>query len=196
MTRRALTDPRTECGSKVCRGLPTCAVDVSSRLDLIATVLLTLAIGLAVLHRPAQALSGISEIAGQPVGCKDFRGRSVVNMAVARLGDVGFARVINTVPYILIDPEIMRTLPAKLQMFFYTHECAHHVLGHWFNPTVNSEREADCWAIRKHRDSGYLTRQDVVDFAPWLAKSRGTRFGHLPGPMRAKHLLACFDTDE
>lgn len=143
--------------------------------------------------RPADARVTVAEIAGTPVACTDFRGRSVVNMAVARLGDVGFARVINTVPYILLDPEVLRTLPKKLQLFFYAHECAHHVLGHWFNPTASSEREADCWAIQKHRDSGALSRQDVVNFAPWLSKSRGSTWGHLPGPKRAEYLLSCFD---
>ncbi|MEL7048022.1 MAG: hypothetical protein AAFO75_03515, partial [Pseudomonadota bacterium] len=126
----------------------------------------------AICTKPAHARMNLMEIAGTPITCTDFRGRSVVNMAVAKLGDVGFARVINTVPYILLDPEVLRTLPKKLQLFFYSHECAHHVLGHWFNPTVNSEREADCWAIKKHRDSGILSRQDVVDFAPWLRNSR------------------------
>ncbi|MEM1371440.1 MAG: hypothetical protein AAGG72_04320 [Pseudomonadota bacterium] len=129
------------------------------------------------------------------MSCIDFRGRTVVNMTVARLGDVGFARVINTVPYILMDPELLRRLPTKLQHFFYEHECAHHVLGHWFNPTINSEREADCWAIKKHRDEGHLTRQEVVNFAPWLKSSRGSPWGHLPGPERAKHLVACFDNE-
>lgn len=178
-----------------------CSREVQPAAVLMAVVAFVMAVmaftaGLAALQRPAHALSGISEIAGQPVACRDFRGRTVVNMAVDKLGDVGFARVINTVPYILMDPEIMRTLPVKLQVFFYAHECAHHVLGHWFHPTVHSEREADCWAVRKYRDNGYLTRQDVKDFAPWLAKSRGTRFGHLPGPQRADFLLACFDGND
>lgn len=141
----------------------------------------------------AQARPGAFEIAGTPAVCKDFRGRSVVTMAVASLGDVGFARVINTVPYILMDPEVLRTLPKKLQIFFFSHECAHHVLGHWFNPTARSEQEADCWAIRKMRDAGELTRQNVLDFTPWIRKSRGSPLGHLPGPERAEHLVACFD---
>ncbi|MEO1204908.1 MAG: hypothetical protein AAFV45_01115 [Pseudomonadota bacterium] len=143
--------------------------------------------------KPVEARVTIAEIAGMPVNCTDFRGRAVVNMSISRLGDVGFARVINTVPYILVDPEIMRTLPKKLQLFFYSHECAHHVLGHWFNPTRESEREADCWAVQKHRDNGDFSRQDVVNFAPWLRKSRGSSWGHLPGPERAAYLLACFD---
>lgn len=117
----------------------------------------------------------------------------MITMTVASLGDVGYARVINTVPYILMDPEVLRTLPSKLQAFFFTHECAHHVLGHWFNPTSKSEQEADCWAIRKMRDSGEVSRQDVIDFTPWIRNSRGSPLGHLPGPERATYLVSCFD---
>jgi len=139
------------------------------------------------------AVSPIRTIAGQELFCQDFRGRSVVNMHVANLGDVGYARVINTVPYILLDPEQLRRLPPKLQLFFYSHECAHHQLGHWFNPTPQSEREADCWAIKTNRDKGLFTRYEVKRFAPWFANSNGSRWGHLPGPERVKHMLKCFD---
>lgn len=139
------------------------------------------------------ATAGQLQIAGQTQQCTDFRGRSVQTMQMADLGDVGRAWVVNTVPYILIDPTVLRTLPAKLQLFFFSHECAHHVLGHWYKRMINNESEADCWAIRRGRDLGHFSRQDVTSFAPWLAKSGGSRFGHLPGPARADHLLKCFD---
>lgn len=132
-------------------------------------------------------------VAGMPMNCTDFRGRTVLALKVSNLGDVGRAWVVNTVPYILLDPELMRRLPKPLQIFFYVHECAHHKLGHWYNPTGKSEKEADCWAIEYGRDRGILQRQMVVDFEPWLAKSRGSAFGHLPGRERVQHLLACFD---
>lgn len=134
-------------------------------------------------------------VAGQAMDCTDFRGRSVLAIKVTDLGDVGRAWVVNTVPYILLDPEVLRTLPKPLQIFFYAHECAHHTLGHWYNPSPQSEREADCWAINYGRNAGFFRRQTVVDFEPWLAKSKGSRFGHLPGPQRVKYMLSCFDED-
>ena len=133
-------------------------------------------------------------IAGQRVSCKDIRGMAVHTMRVANLGDVGRAGVINRVPVIAIDPEIIGRLPDKLQLFFYQHECAHHVLGHWFQMKLSMETEADCWAVRHGRDNGIFSRDDIKSFAPFLAKSGGSPFGHLPGPKRAKHLLTCFDT--
>lgn len=141
----------------------------------------------------AKAVESSFKVAGLPMACTDFRGRPVVSLKVSDLGDVGRAWVVNTVPYILVDPELMRTLPKPLQVFFYLHECAHHVLGHWYNPTRSSENDADCWAIKQGRTRALLHRQDVVDFGPWLAKSGGSAFGHLPGPLRFKKMLACFD---
>lgn len=136
---------------------------------------------------------GDTTIAGRTVSCKDIRGVAVHTMRVANLGDVGRAGVINKVPIIAIDPEIINRLPDKLQLFFYQHECAHHVLGHWFQMTTSMETEADCWAIRHGRDNDIFSREDVMSFAPFLARSGGSPFGHLPGPDRAKYLLNCFD---
>ncbi|MDX2289002.1 MAG: hypothetical protein NW217_09300 [Hyphomicrobiaceae bacterium] len=133
-------------------------------------------------------------IDGADMTCQDFRGRSVQTMEVSELGDVGRAWVVNTVPYIIMDPDVLRRLPVKLQLFFFAHECAHHVLAHWFNPSRESEKEADCWAVRHGRDRALFTRQDVADFAPWFAASKGSHLGHLPGPERASFLLTCFDT--
>jgi hypothetical protein len=139
------------------------------------------------------AVVGQTLIAGRPVSCKDIRGIAVHTMQVAGLGDVGRAGVVNKVPIIAIDPDIIGKLPDKLAIFFFQHECAHHVLGHWYQASLTTEVDADCWAIRHGRDSGIFSRDDVMSFAPFLAKSGGSPFGHLPGPQRAKHLLKCFD---
>ena len=130
---------------------------------------------------------------GQTLTCRDFRGTPVRFVEMTELGDVGRALIITRMPVIALDPDRLVTLPPALQIFFYEHECAHHMLGHMFNRTLTSETEADCWSINFGRDNGLFTRADVVDFAPYLAKSRGSPFGHLPGPERAAFLLSCFD---
>ncbi len=103
------------------------------------------------------------------------------------------ARIVGRIPYIQMDPERLATLPPKLQMFFFGHECGHHVLAHNFYPTPSVEIDADCWSIMNGRDRGLFTRDDVVAFKPYLAHSRGSAAGHLPGPERAEYLLKCFD---
>lgn len=141
----------------------------------------------------AAADAAATVIAGRSVACRDIRGVAVRTMKIANLGDVGRAGVINRVPIIAIDPHIIERLPHKLQIFFYQHECAHHVLGHWFQASLNMESDADCWAIRHGRDTEMFSRDDVMSFAPFLAKSGGSPFGHLPGPKRYQHMLKCYD---
>lgn len=135
-------------------------------------------------------------IGGVTMTCTDFRGRSVQTLSFSLRGDVGRATFISAVPVIALDPNRLATLPEKLQIFFYSHECAHHVLAHLLNPTPLSEREADCWSIEHGRLEGYFTREDVEAFAPYLAHSKGSPFGHLPGPERHAYLLRCFDASE
>ncbi len=132
-------------------------------------------------------------IAGQSFSCRDARGATVRTMQVTNLGDVGRAGIVNRVPVIVIDPHIIERLPDKLQIFFFQHECGHHALGHWFGGNSEQEKEADCWAIKLGRDNGTFSRDDVMSFAPFLAASGGSPFGHLPGPQRSKFLLRCFD---
>lgn len=137
--------------------------------------------------------TGPQTIAGVRIECRDIRGRAVRTFHIKNLGDVGRAGIVNRAPIIAIDPNIMMLLPDKVQLFFYLHECAHHVLGHWMAFAPDHENAADCWAIRYGRDRHLLDRKDVEAFAPVLAASRGSNAGHLPGPERARHLLECYD---
>ena len=141
----------------------------------------------------AQGIQAGAIVGGQALTCRDFRGAPVRFIEMTELGDVGRALIITRLPVIALDPDRLATLPTTLQIFFYEHECAHHILGHMFNRTLTSESEADCWSINYGRDNGLFTRGDVEAFAPYLAKSKGSPFGHLPGPERAAFLLSCFD---
>jgi hypothetical protein len=132
-------------------------------------------------------------IGGVAVQCRDGRGHDVPLMKVINLGDVGSAFIVNRVPVIAMDPHVMERLPEKLRIFFYQHECAHHALGHWYARPDDAETDADCWAVKRSRDLGLLTRAEIASFAPFLAQSRGSPWGHLPGPQRIAHMLQCFD---
>jgi hypothetical protein len=133
------------------------------------------------------------KVGGQDLSCRDFRGQTVRSIHMDNLGDVAHARIVNRMPIITLNKRRLDTLPDKLQVFFFHHECAHHILGHVFYPTQTSENEADCYAIKVGRKDGSLTRTDVESFAPYIAASRGSPFGHLPGPIRSTRMLACFD---
>ncbi len=139
----------------------------------------------------------IKEIGGETVSCRDSYGLHVHAVLVTDLGDVGRARNLFKTPVIMMDPSHLIRLPGKLQLFFFGHECAHHVLGHTYVLRPSAESEADCWAAKDGRARGLFTRDDVQNWAPWFANSRGSAIsGHLPGPERAKFILQCFDEPE
>ena len=135
----------------------------------------------------------LTRLAGVALECKDIRGSAVRVVSLADLGDVGRAGVVNRVPVIAMDQKLLNTLPEKLQLFFYAHECAHHVLGHVYLFSLSRETEADCWAIKNGRELGHFSRRDIEGFEPFLKDSGGSSWGHLPGPERVKFLLKCFD---
>ena len=148
---------------------------------------------------PGPAVEAVLQPVIEPGGldaalqCRDRHGRDIPLMRVGNLGDVGKAWYVNRVPVIAMDPHIANRLPDKLVRFFFNHECAHHVLGHWYLASNDKENDADCWAVTRERDRGQLSREEIVGFAPFLAQSRGTPWGHLPGPERVRHMLFCFD---
>lgn len=125
------------------------------------------------------------------VACRDFRNRPVRTIEAPALGDVGRAEFVEGFPVIMLDPGLMSALPANLQTFFKLHECGHHMMGHLFAPTTDSEKEADCWAVKEARKQGLL-EADIEAWKPYFAQSRGSKIGHLPGPERVEFLLACW----
>jgi len=128
--------------------------------------------------------------------CHDVRGARVSTIRFDNLRDVAHAVIMNHVPYIVLNPTRLKTIPPKLQAFFYEHECAHHILGHNYNPTLASEAEADCLAVKVGRDKGLFARSDIVAFRPWIEPLRGSLRGHLPGKQRQRLMTLCFDDAE
>lgn len=161
-----------------------------------------LAVAMAVLALAGAAGSGAAQqspggralVAGVTLGCADFRGRPVQTYETSGLGDVARSTLYGRIPVITLDTEVMASLSGKLQIFFYLHECAHHVLGHMFAPQPDSEKEADCWSIKTGRDQSYFNRADVSAFTNRIMSSPGSARGHLPGRERMAYLLECFET--
>lgn len=144
----------------------------------------------------AAPLQPMPQTAPEPPACRDFRNRKVVWMEMLNLGDAGRAQYIGGAPTILVDPVLMRGLPASLRTFFQLHECAHHKLGHLWAPTTDSEKQADCWAVKKERDQMGLTAADIDGWQPYFVGNRGSSMGHLPGPERVAFLMHCFADPE
>jgi hypothetical protein len=161
------------------------------------------ALSLLLLFAAGEALAGSNAVVGitppssletpsRDPGCRDFKRRPVRMVEVPFLGDAGRAEMAGGGPVIKIDPDIMRALPGGLQQFFQLHECAHHALGHLFAPTLDSEKEADCWAMKEGVRRKAFVIADLEAWRPYFERSRGSAM-HLPGPQRVAFLANCVD---
>lgn len=128
-------------------------------------------------------------IAGVPVYCTSYSGQPVALIPDYYLPDVGQA-IPGNPPIIKLNPNVLSRMTPLMQIFWYGHECAHHLLG-----PANSEINADCWSIRTMRDQGILRRQQVPELMAQISSTSGSMWGHLPGPYRAQHFANCFDSN-
>jgi hypothetical protein len=128
-------------------------------------------------------------------GCRDFRGTPVASISRPNLGDVAVATYDgNGNPVILYDPNVLTWLSPQTRLFFYGHECGHHVLAHAVrNIPFQAEQEADCFGIRELFKRGLLDSDDLLAIQTDLARMARGDWTHLPGPQRAINLEACLD---
>lgn len=128
------------------------------------------------------------DIGGIPVHCEDHTGRPVLFVPNYQLQDVGRALPSHNPmqpPIIELNPNVLASLSLRMQLFWYAHECAHHAIG-------NDEILADCWAVRRMRDQGYLAPWQVPELQQQIVHTSGSIWGHLPGPLRAQHFGRCY----
>ena len=135
-------------------------------------------------------------IAGHPVGCTDINGIPVNTIPAPHLNDIGMARIeYNGARVIYLNPNMLNVLPPFIQFFWYFHECAHHALGHTYGfNQLYRENEADCWAIRLGRNSGWLSPNDLFQMDSYFFSNPGTLWGHLPGPLRLQNFHNCYNS--
>jgi len=134
-----------------------------------------------------------AQIAGVPVSCVDFRGFPVALVPAPQLPDVGAARIVNGQPVILINPRVLSAQAPVMQLFWYAHECAHHVRGHLANIAISNEADADCWAVKTGRNQGWFPPQAFQLLVEVLGNSPGSLWGHLPGPQRIQNMWGCYN---
>jgi hypothetical protein len=129
-------------------------------------------------------------------GCWVGAGIPVASIPNFQLRDIAMAHLAaNGAPVISYNPNVVRQARPQTRLFFYVHECAHHVLGHTIGRAflLTMEQEADCWAIRTLVSSGRFQEMDVTAVQEDLARFGQGDWTHLPGPRRAINLRACLD---
>lgn len=98
----------------------------------------------------------------------------------------------NGAPVIIYNPNVLTWVTPATRVFFYAHECAHHVLGHGVrgHPLLR-EQEADCWAVQQLTGRGIFGDQEINAVQWDLSRFARGDWSHLPGPIRAINLRAC-----
>lgn len=144
---------------------------------------------------PAGAPLGATPIAAQVSfgGCY-VNGGMIPSVPDASLHDIAMARVDPRFgPLIIYNPYVVATSVPTVQLFFYYHECAHHVLGHTIgagHPLVN-EQAADCWAVQQLVARQIFGPAQVQQVQQWIAVAAPGDWTHLPGPIRSINLYHC-----
>ena len=139
------------------------------------------------------AMTGKSEyqvaVGGTSMSCLSSAGQPVRVRANPTLETFGRAFTDpNGKPVIELNLAAVSTFSPKLQQWWFAHECAHHQLP----PQLNSEKRADCIAIKRVRnESGRLSAEDAAAFKSQLGGLAASSEGHLAGPERAAHVLKC-----
>ena len=134
-------------------------------------------------------------VRGASMWCSSYDGFKVpfvANYATPGVGNPGMAaRTVNGKPYVYINPNVTDPLPGLIVQFWFAHECAHHALP----PQLNSESNADCYAIKNLRNLGLIYNPQQVQWMfQYLSTLPGSMMGHLPGPARAQNIYACLNT--
>jgi hypothetical protein len=127
-------------------------------------------------------------------GCVDSSGVPVVSVP-ANIPDIAMARILaDGRPAILYNLYVLSWVSAPTRLFFYAHECAHHVLGHLTAALgSDAEHKADCWAIRTLQDSQLVDDTDISAIQLDIARFGRGDWAHLPGPARAIDLRECLN---
>ncbi len=124
-------------------------------------------------------------------GCIDALGRPVASVLDRTINDVAIARVEGQTPVIRYNPNVLASISDTSRLFWYLHECAHHVLGHTISRLrLGTEREADCWAAIKLKKLRRMSRRRLRNLQREMAYNPGD-WTHLPGPMRVLDIVNC-----
>lgn len=88
--------------------------------------------------------------------------------------------------FIIINPKRFETLPLIVKLYAYTHECGHQYMG-------RDETQADCFAIRRGRQEGWLDEAGLQEICNFIGRSKGDAL-HLAGRERCALLRRCYHT--
>lgn len=165
---------------------------------------LIVGLGLLAVHlQPgsAHAQQLLQQLAGVPLYCVAPDGVSVQAFLDPTLQDIGQATYWGQQPVIRMNPAILSQMPPIVQLFFYAHECGHHVSGDILNGILHGsmdkdvELRADMIGIRFVRDQLNPPSAQIQLLLAIIQANPYHDPIHLPGPMRASWIQSCYGTN-
>jgi hypothetical protein len=85
----------------------------------------------------------------------------------------------------VINPALLARQSTTVRLFVFHHECGHHHVG-------ASELNADCWAVRRGVQDGWLTRSGLVEVCDSFGGAPATST-HPSGARRCGNLDRCYN---
>lgn len=120
---------------------------------------------------------GSLDLAGHRLQCNSVRTR--LDRRLANLGAASpFERLL------LINPVLLAQERPTVQLFVFHHECGHHRVG-------ASELEADCWAVGRGVEGGWLDRKGLAEVCKSFGGGPASRT-HPAARDRCANLDRCF----
>jgi hypothetical protein len=86
---------------------------------------------------------------------------------------------------IILNPTKLQGLTEATRLYIYAHECGHQLYG-------PKETKADCYAVKRGKRKGWLTRSGMTEVCAFLRPHPGD-WVHPPGPKRCEIMTKCFD---
>jgi len=86
--------------------------------------------------------------------------------------------------FVILNMPYVAKVPTAVKLWIYSHECGHLVGG-------PDENKADCFAVRRGRAAGWLTRQGLEEVCGFVSAAHPDA-AHLSGPDRCALMRACF----
>jgi hypothetical protein len=129
------------------------------------------------IEQRSEPRNGSYTISGRAVECRDVR--IVLDRRLPSEGAAG--------PGVLIlNPRMLGGLPEVVRLFVFHHECGHHHVG-------ASELQADCWAVRRGVDAGWLDAKGLKAVCGSFDNAPETPT-HPSGRRRCRSIDQCFAT--
>lgn len=143
-------------------------------------------------------------IGGLTVHCTDASGAIVYTRFLPSLSDIAISTIDMTTGerLILFNAPMASSMPPLLQLFFYAHECGHHISGdvikgqYFHENNLAREYTADQIGIRILRDQLGINQLQANAIAGVFQNNPPMFPYYAAGPIRAQWIIKCYATSD